>query len=52
MVVDTLGPGIDLLVIGGEVSELEDEARQYNLLAMTEQKLVEFLDTTFRPASR
>ena len=46
---DTLKPGVDFLVKGGEVSPLEDQARQYVMLGMTEEQLRYYLERTFTP---
>ena len=47
-VVDTLGPGVDFLVSGNRAEDAEDAAREYQIIAMKEARLIEYLQTTFQ----
>jgi hypothetical protein len=49
MVRDTLGPSVDYLVAGDRSEAQQDAAREYRVVAMTEDQLIHFLETTFKP---
>ncbi len=44
-----IGPGVDFLVAGDRSEGVQDRAREFRLLAMYEDTLVRFLNTTFKP---
>jgi len=46
-----LAPGADYLVAGDRSEHAQADARQYQILAMTEDDLLEFVQTTFPPTS-
>ena len=46
----TLKPGVDFLVASHRSDVAQDQAREYNVLAMDEATLVKYLDTTFSTA--
>ncbi|MFW5828841.1 MAG: BRCT domain-containing protein [Planctomycetota bacterium] len=46
---DKLDPSVDFLVAGMRSDAEQDAAREYRVLALREEQLVKFLDTTFRP---
>lgn len=49
---DDLAPGVDFLVAGARSDAEQDKAREYQIIAMTEDQLVRYLDTTFQFAQR
>ncbi len=44
---DKLSPGVDFLVAGERSDKQQDNAREYQVLAMKEEQLLRFLQTTF-----
>jgi len=44
---DKLSPGVDFLVAGNRSDKQQDNAREYQVLAMKEEQLLRFLQTTF-----
>jgi hypothetical protein len=51
VVADTLGPGCDYLVAGDRSDRQQADARQYQILAMREEDLLDYVQTTFAPTS-
>jgi hypothetical protein len=47
-----LGPGIDYLIAGDRSEPEQDTAREYRVTAMTEEQLINYLHTGFRPKER
>ncbi len=43
----TLKPGVDFLVASWRSEEAQDQAREYDVLALDEETLIKYLDTTF-----
>ncbi len=50
IVTDKLGPGVDYLVAGERSDRQQADARQYQILAMRETDLLEYVQTTFAPS--
>lgn len=48
-VADKIGPGVDFLVCGGHSDPQKEEARQFQLRALTEDQLLPYIQPSFKP---